>query len=201
MHTQQIDGAGLASKRELLRGLLITVIIAAVVLVTTILPAEYGVDPTGIGKMLGIKNLSGSATSAGSSAKTPAAPSIASVTSVQKAIASKQSVPYRADTREIVLQPSQGLEVKTLMTQGATLIYSWKTKNGEKISHDFHGEKTNAKSDEFESYIEEKSVSESKGSVIAPFTGTHGWFWNNQTANPVTVILQASGFYTDMVNK
>lgn len=207
MSTQPIDGAHPASTRDLLRGMLIAAGVAGVILTLVVLPAEYGIDPTGVGQALGLKSLSGNVNAPPNPSKgnlpavaTPATgrvmPAGASVT-----ISSKQSAPYRADTREVVLDAGQGLEVKTLLAKGAPLIYSWKTKNGEKISTDFHGEPENAKNNEFESYIEEKLVSESKGSVIAPFTGTHGWYWLNETDKPVTVVLQASGFYTDMVNK
>jgi hypothetical protein len=206
MLTQPLDGADTASKRELLRGMLIAAGVAGVILTVAVLPAEYGVDPTGIGKALGLKNLSGSPApsvnnSKPATAATVAAAPAATPQAATRTIASRQSVPYRADTREVILQAGQGLEVKTLLAKGAPLIYAWKTKDGAKISHDFHGEPEHAKNDEFESYIAEKNVSESKGSVIAPFTGTHGWFWENQTKAPVTVILQASGFYTDIINK
>ena len=197
MLTQPLDGASTSSRRDLLRGVLIAAGIASIILTVAVLPAEYGIDPTGIGQALGLKNLSGSAVSSKAIAAAGPKPVVAGTST----IASRQSVPYRADTREIVLQAGQGLEVKTLLAKGATLIYSWKIKNGAKIDHDFHGEPENAKNNEFESYIEEKNVSESKGSVIAPFTGTHGWYWNNQNQEPVTVVLQASGFYTDMINK
>jgi hypothetical protein len=28
---------------------------------------------------------------------------------------------------------------------------------------------------------------------VAPFTGIHGWFWQNQTLEPVTVTIDATG--------
>ena len=102
---------------------------------------------------------------------------------------------------EITLAAGKGVEVKTQLAKGATLIYAWKTKNAEKVNHDFHGEPVNAKEDEFESFILEDGVSASKGTLIAPFTGVHGWYWENKTGAPVTVVLTASGFYTDIVRK
>jgi hypothetical protein len=102
---------------------------------------------------------------------------------------------------EVTLPPGRGLEVKTHLAKGATLIYSWKTSKGEPLNHDFHGEPVNAGKDEFESFIEEQGVSESRGSLIAPFTGVHGWYWKNKSTEPVTLTLQASGFYTDIFRK
>ncbi|HYW14589.1 MAG TPA: hypothetical protein VE891_00355 [Allosphingosinicella sp.] len=44
----------LPSKRQLNRATLIAAGVAAAILVTTVLPAEYGVDPTGVGRVLGL---------------------------------------------------------------------------------------------------------------------------------------------------
>ncbi|MES2933566.1 MAG: hypothetical protein V4805_08775 [Pseudomonadota bacterium] len=199
MHTPTLDGASTASKSDLMRGIGIAAVLASIILMVAVLPAEYGIDPTGIGQALGLKNLSGSPAPAVNTGKImPVADAAPASTGT---IASKQTVPYRTDTREVVLQAGQGLEVKTLLAKGATLIYSWKTSDGAKIDHDFHGEPVNAQNNEFESYIEDKGISQSQGSVIAPFTGTHGWYWYNPSKSAVTVMLQASGFYTEMINK
>lgn len=44
--------AELPSKRQLLRSTGIALAIAATLLITVVLPAEYGIDPTGIGQSL-----------------------------------------------------------------------------------------------------------------------------------------------------
>jgi hypothetical protein len=48
------EGPSLASLR---RASLVAVVIAAVLVVTAVLPAEYGVDPTGIGRRLGLTQM------------------------------------------------------------------------------------------------------------------------------------------------
>jgi hypothetical protein len=197
-NTQESMTSG-ATKMQLLRWVLIAAVIAGILLVIVVLPAEYGIDPTGIGQKLDLKNLS---TTTDEKTRPPtlvaALVDVDSITHTEKTIVTKQTVDYRSDTREIVLAPGKGLEIKTRLAKGGSLIYAWKTKNGEKISHDFHGDPIHAKNDEFESFIEEKAVSESKAALIAPFTGVHGWYWKNTTSAPVTVLLQASGFYTEM---
>lgn len=220
------SGAIAAPKKELLRGTVIAAIVAGVILAVAVLPAEYGIDPTGIGKKLGLTAMHHAAAatvpeatpasaSASATSATVAKPTVANLSAPARkpstvaapgeeraiTIASAETAPYRVDTMEIILAPGKGLEIKTSLAKGATLIYSWKTKGGEVLKHDFHGEPLNAKHDEFESFILEDNVSESRGSLIAPFTGVHGWYWKNKNKTPVTVVLNASGFYTDIVRK
>ena len=189
--------------RDLARGVLIALAGASVILTVAVLPAEYGIDPTGAGKALGLTALHKPVANAASAAGPAPKGSTVSAPGEVRAltIAARQSVAYRADTQEVTLAPGKGLEVKTHLAKGATLIYSWKTTNGERLNHDFHGEPVNARNHEFESFIEEKNVNQSSGSLIAPFTGVHGWYWMNKTAAPVTVVLHASGFYTDIFKK
>lgn len=213
------NGAISAPKKELLRGTAIAAIAAGVILAVAVLPAEYGIDPTCIGKKLGLTAMHNAAaailpeaapasvSSTSATVAKPTAPtrkaSTVAAPGEERAItvASAETSPYRVDTMEIILAPGKGLEVKTSLAKGATLIYSWKTKGGEVLNHDFHGEPLNAKHDEFESFILEDNVSASRGSLIAPFTGVHGWYWKNKNKTPVTVVLNASGFYTDIVRK
>ncbi|RSZ60913.1 hypothetical protein HF313_17515 [Massilia atriviolacea] len=203
------SNAGVAApKKELLRGTLLAAAVAAVLLTVAILPAEYGIDPTGAGKALGLSRLHSPAAphAVPLKAAAPAVPPGGSTVSAPGevravTIASKQTAAYRTDTREITLAPGKGVELKTHLAKGAALMFSWKTTRGEVLDHDFHGEPVNAKNDEFESFILEDEVSQSRGVLIAPFTGVHGWYWKNRTDEPVTVVLQASGFYSDMFKK
>lgn len=49
--------AGAPSLARLVRSLAITALVAGVIVVTIVLPAEYGVDPTGVGQALGLKEM------------------------------------------------------------------------------------------------------------------------------------------------
>jgi len=51
------DASELPSSRQLLKSTGIAAVIASVLLVTTVLPAEYGVDPTGVGSLLGLTEM------------------------------------------------------------------------------------------------------------------------------------------------
>ncbi len=212
MSNQPLNDAIVAPKRELLRGTLVAAVVAAIVLTVAVLPAEYGIDPTGAGRAMGLTKLHTPTATAPSKDNVPVQSTVApppaggsTVAAVGEAraltISSKPAVAYRADEMEITVPAGRGLEVKTHLAKGATLIYAWKTTKAEKVDHDFHGEPVNAKENEFESFILEDGVSESKGTLIAPFTGVHGWYWKNTTSAPVTVVLKASGFYTDIFRK
>lgn len=202
-------------KKELLRGVIAAGVIAAVVLITTVLPAEYGIDPTGVGRALGLTALNqpvpsasngfgttttitvdGAMSGATKNSKVAAPGEARSAT-----VAGPQELAYRTDEMEVTLPPNRGLEVKTHLAKGATLIYSWTTSGGELVNHDFHGEPVNAGKDDFESFIVEKGISQSRGALVAPFSGLHGWYWKNTTNLPVTIKLQASGFYSDIFKK
>lgn len=193
-------------KKQLLRGSALAFLVAGVLLVGAVLPAEYGIDPTGVGKGLGLTalhNTSPAAAAVDTVLPTTVQPgSKVSAKGEQRgiSIASKQTLAYQSDSMEIVLPPHKGKEVKTHLAKGATLIYTWKTAGGEVVNHDFHGEPVDAGKNEFESFILEKGVNESRGSLIAPFTGIHGWYWKNNTDAPVTIVLTASGFYSDIFN-
>ncbi len=220
--------AHVVPKRELLRGTVFAAIVAAVILTVAVLPAEYGIDPTGLGKAMGLTKLHAeSATPAvannSAAVRAPAAAAAAAAVSVagpavpaggaprstvsapgeERAltISSRPPLPYRTDDMEILVAPGKGVEVKTLLAKGQTLIYTWKTKDAALVNHDFHGEPVNAKENEFESFILEREVSESRGTLIAPFTGVHGWYWKNKSTVPVTVALRASGFYSEIYKK
>ena len=47
----------LPSSAQLLRSTVIAAVSALVILVTVVMPAEYGIDPTGIGRVLGLTEM------------------------------------------------------------------------------------------------------------------------------------------------
>ena len=203
MSTSPTDGAISASRRELARGIAVSVAVAALILATIVLPAEYGIDPLGTGRALGLTALraghDAAAPASATGSKTPAM-SAAPAPAAGSMFTARQEPTYRSDKRTFELGPGKGVEIKTRLEKGAALVYSWKTRNGAKVLQDFHGEPRGAKPDVFESFIKDAAASESRGYLIAPFTGTHGWYWENSTSSPVTIELQVSGFYIEIFN-
>ena len=60
-----------------------------------------------------------------------------------------------------------------------------------------HGERPNAKG-EWTSYSIEPAQNEARGTFVAPFEGSHGWYWKNENDEPVTVEVAVTGFQPDL---
>lgn len=193
----------LPTQSQLFKATGVALVVAAAILITTVLPAEHGIDPTGIGKALGLTMLStpsGEAESAlipdaSAAALPPSSVSEAApVVQPPAAIVSKSEVPFRSDEMMLTLQPGEGSEIKATMRQGNQFVFIW-TAEGGKVNFDMHGERPNAGA-EFTSYWKDKQQTSAQGAFVAPFDGTHGWFWRNRGDQPVTVKVKVSGFYS-----
>ncbi len=57
MSSPQMIPIAPASPRRLLRSTLIALAVAVLLLVTVVLPAEYGIDATGVGRVLGLTRM------------------------------------------------------------------------------------------------------------------------------------------------
>jgi hypothetical protein len=183
------------SARALLLAAALSALVAAGLLVTVILPAEYGVDPLGTGRRLGLYRAplpaDAEPTGVSASAGAPMPPGTATLT--------RSPVPYRSDEMSLVLKPGEGGEIKAVMAQGQHFVYSW-TAQGGTVDVDMHGEAFDAKdAAEATSYWKNEYQSGDQGIFTAPVAGRHGWFWQNLNDEVVTVIVRTSGFYERLV--
>ena len=169
---------------------------AALVFTLFVLPAETGIDPTGVGTALGLTVMANAAEpEAEAAAASSIAPAAGSIAQSQASIA--KATPMRSDEMTVVLAPHRGTEVKAHMKKGDSLIFRWEATGGP-VKLDMHGEPPNPAEDEFTSYWQEKEIQQAQGSFTAPFDGTHGWYWRNNGETPVTVTVRTSGFYQDI---
>lgn len=100
--------------------------------------------------------------------------------------------PIREDEVKLTI-PAQGqLEFKTRMTEGAEFTYKWTAPTA--LTYEFHGDASGAQGDRFESY-EKGSAASQQGTFKAPFTGRHGWYWQNSGVADVEIILNLRGDY------
>jgi hypothetical protein len=213
-NTDMPTRAQLPSSAQLLRSTLIASGVAAALLVTVVLPSEYGIDPTGAGRALGLTEMGEIKTQLAQEAdadrakdqagQTPTAPiapatpapeqrsSLLGAIFAQLVIGSAQAqtpAAAKSENISVTLQPGEGTEVKADMKQGAKLTYSWKVEGGT-VNHDTHGAGPGGKE---VSYSKGRGVPGDEGEITAGFDGGHGWFWRNRGSAPVTVKLTASG--------
>lgn len=214
-NTDLPNRAELPSSKQLLRSTVIAAVAAAVILVTIVLPAEFGIDPTGIGRPLGltemgeIKRQLAEEAEADHSAAPPASMPAgqhdrrsalpgAILARLFIGTASAQTAqPGRTDETTIALRPNQGLEVKLEMRQGARATYAW-TATGP-VNFDLHGEPPNAPRNFSHSYRNGRGSSGDQGEFTAAFDGTHGWFWRNRSGRDITVTLRTNGDYARII--
>ena len=183
----------LPTTRQLLRATAAAIAAAALLLTTIVLPAEYGIDPVGVGRALGI------ARPPEPEAEIDVVESAAVVNaSGSRPALQRRPVAFRTDETPLVLASGEGAELKAIMAAGQTMVYSWQAEGGG-VDVDMHGEPANAQDGEAKSYWKDEGQLGDHGVFTAPLTGRHGWFWQNLNDTPVTIRLRTSGFYERIV--
>jgi hypothetical protein len=194
-----LSARGLPSTAALWKAAGAAALIAALVLTLFILPAEYGIDPTGVGERIGLKAMSQPQDEVDAAPELPAVvdapPAQAEVAAISVLDAVwKSSQPFRSDEMSLTLKPNKGAEIKVLMQVGERMMFTWEAEGGA-VNFDMHGEAIGAAEDEYTSYWKGRNEIRGHGAFQAPFAGTHGWFWRNRGAAPVTVRVKTSGYY------
>jgi hypothetical protein len=161
---------------------------AGLILVTVVLPAEYGVDPLGTGARLGLVEL-------GLTGQRVAALEATGATGgpTDQPIIVPQERAFKEETIEFRLAPREGMEYKYRLDKGEAMLYSWTATTP--VNYELHAEPDGAPRGYAQSYEKKDATSQAAGTLTAPFSGIHGWFWENTGDQPVTVTLTASGFY------
>lgn len=181
----------LPSSRQLFQSTIIAVVVATTVLVVAVLPAEYGIDPTGIGAWSGLKNMGDIKVGLEQeSAIQDGAASDAVESAAASRVAQKVS---HTDVVEHTLAPGEAVEFKLEMKEGAVAQYKWSTTGG-RLNHDTHGDGSRGSGD-FISYKKGRMVVFDQGELVAAFDGFHGWYWRNRDSQAVSVTLEVSGDY------
>ena len=162
-------------------------LMAGLILVVAVLPAEYGVDPLGIGSRLGLMAIGEvqkklAAFEATRAAGTGGVPTIA-----------PQERAYQHETVEFTIGPRDAIEYKYRLDKGEALLYSWKATGP--VNYELHAEPDGAPAGYAESFEKRNAMATASGTLTAPFSGIHGWYWENPGDVEVTVTLSAAGFY------
>jgi hypothetical protein len=195
------------SRKKLLIGSAAALGIAAVALVVFVLPAEFGIDPTGAGRALGLTELAGGEDEniylergrartnvlfpLGATAA-PDEPTLRA-TLTEKGIAPAPGTSVRTDRFEVQLQAYEAIELKYDLAEGAPVIFSWTA--SAPVHVDMHSHPFEGGEELTESFVIDTLPSQT-AVYVAPFSGIHGWYWQNRTLDPVTVTLNATGQFT-----
>ena len=161
-------------------------LVAGLVLVAVILPAEYGVDPLGTGARLGLVELGITGQ------RVEALEAAAAAGGAQGAIVAPQERGFSQETVEFTIAPGDGMDYKYRLDQGEALLYSW-TATGP-TAFEFHAEPDGAPAGYAQTYEMAKGT-QASGTLTAPFPGIHGWYWENVGSEEITVTLTTAGYY------
>jgi hypothetical protein len=206
----------LPSTGKLLKSTGIAAAIAAGLLVTIVMPAEYGVDPTRVGSVFGLTEMGrikvqlaaeAEAEEAAEARTVVPAPTLDStpITPPTDATAPAAAAPgaapaaaatqpgTRSDRTVLTLAPDQGAEIKLVMQEGTTVRYSWSSSGG-RVNYDTHADRPGTSYHGYAKGSEQRV----EDTLTAVFTGSHGWFWRNRTGAPVTITLITEGAYSEV---
>lgn len=191
----------LPSSKQLIKSTAIALVTALFLLVTVILPAEYALDPSGVGEILGLtkmgeikKQLANEAEQDRQQLASEGSKSVAQVIEDDLAVKTSAAEVKSRETRSIQLKPGEAAEVKLGMKKGAVIRYQWSVNSGH-VNYDTHGDAEGVK---YFGYKKGKATTEDKGELQAAFDGKHGWFWRNRSNQTVIINLSVSGDYSEI---
>ena len=163
-------------------------LVAGLILVMFVLPAEYAVDPLGTGARLGLLD---------------------SATPASRSKRSKHGDGERRRRRPIIVAAGRGLqagdggrsqlgrgegmEYKYRLDKGEALLYSWKAPARSTTSST--PSPTARRAATRRPTRRRTRQTGASGTLTAPFSGIHGWYWENTTDQEVTVTLTTAGYY------
>jgi len=194
------------SGKRIARSVVIAIVVAAVLLVTAVLPAEYGIDPTGVGRALGLTALRAPSRTievkdvigGNERVRDVPIPAPGEPTPLPNpAVHQPQDTPPQTRTVVLTLGVDQETEIKAVMQEAKVIVYNWQVDRG-MVYSDMHGHDPATGGEAFVRYREDQQTAGGSGSLVAPFTGEHGWYWLNVSNEPVTITLSLTGFFDDI---
>lgn len=206
---------------------LIAAAVAAVLLVTVVLPAEYGIDPTRIGGVLGLTEmgeikmqlaLEAEAEEAAAASAQLSAADAARLASIERRLDEIQTLLTSGATALAVGatqqrseptgdQPTEPVwrdEITITLTPGEGVEYKLAMIEGAEAEFQWSANGGLLNYDTHGngpgnsiSYEEGRGAPEDNGVLIAAFDGDHGWFFRNRTDTDVRLTLKTRGDYSE----
>lgn len=197
-HTNKPRTEDLPTSKELLSSTKKALAVSLTILIIIVLPAEYGVDITGIWSLLWLKkmweikqSLIAEWKQADLIAKTPTPQQTAPTTPSQ---ATPVEIPVTPPagweaSMSVVVKPNGWAELKVSMKQGQKISYTWKV-DGWSVNYNVHWESAIWwQTYEYTKWVQKNSF---VGEIEAKFDGTHWWFFRNREKNDVTITVQVN---------
>lgn len=191
----------LPSSAQLIRSTAIAATSAVAILVTVVLPAEYNIDPTGIGGVLGLSEMGEIKAQLAEEAEADRLLEIEAeeqsslmndIFGLFVGTAYAQEAEIWRDETTFTLAPGDSAEWKLVMEEGQTVEYRMLVDGG-RVNFDMHGHGGGNSV----TYEKGRGSTGDEGEIIAAFDGEHGWFWRNRDSQPATVTVQVRGEYTE----
>jgi hypothetical protein len=193
----------LPSSAQLIRSTAIAAASAVAILVTVVLPAEYNIDPTGVGGVLGLAEMGeikaqlaeeAEADRQMMEAEDEQSSLLNDVFGLFVGAAHAQEAMVWRDETTFTLAPGDSADWKMEMDAGQMAEYRMLVEGG-RVNFDLHGHGGG----ETVTYEKGRGSTGSEGEVTAAFDGQHGWFWRNRDSSDVTVTIQVRGEYAEFV--
>ena len=208
-NSQNSSPIELPSLKQLVRSAILALLTAVVLLVSVILPAEYAIDPTGVGRLLGLtqmgkikQDLAREVSNHGGFEMLPADTPVTQLSATDRG-AEKLTIqpgetppdvkPWREEIR-ISLEPGEGKELKLVMEKNAVARFLRDAQPGS-FNFNMHGDGDGKESINYDTGF---FVPSQEGELQAAFKGKHGWFWRNRNEVSVEVVLRLDGEYSDI---
>lgn len=191
----------LPSSAQLLKSTAIAAVSAVAILITVVLPAEYGIDPTGVGGAIGLAEMGEIKTQLAEEAEMDRQMMEAEgdqsslmndIFGLFVGAAHAQEAEVWRDEINFALEPGASAEWKLVMTKGQTAEYRMLVEGG-RVNFDLHGHGGGNSV----TYEKGRGSTGDEGEIVADFDGEHGWFWRNRDSSEVTVTVQVRGEYAE----
>ena len=194
----------LPTTSQLVKSTIIAFVAAVAVLVIIVMPAEYGIDPTGIGRSIGLTEMGEIKKQLSEEAE--ADRELEKLKSDQSSLwynflgvfintAFAQDAENWGDSVTFTLKPGDSAKWKLIMKKDMKVEYKMIVEGG-RVNFDLHGHGSGRST----SYKKGRGSKGSEGKISAKFDGEHGWFWRNRDKVNVTVTIKVRGDYSDFKN-
>lgn len=197
-NSQRPQLSDLPTISQLMKATVFSVVTAGVILTTVVLPSEYAIAPTGVGRAFGLTQMgeikAQLAKEAAIDADAAAPANVAAAAKQQAEQVGSPAAAGQSETMQVTLAPGEGAEIKATMQKGARIAFNWSVDGGH-VNFDTHAD---APGISYHGYEKGQQSTGQQGELVAAFDGKHGWFWRNRSAGTVTVTLRVDGAFSEL---